>query len=206
MEIKQVETDKLIEYANNPRENDHAVDKTAAAIREFGFRVPILVKDDLTVIDGHLRLKAAKKLGLEEVPVLFVNDLGENQIKAFRISINKIAELGDWDNELLSMELEALVDEDFDMSAIGFDEAEIDRLTSSIETEEGATDPYAEWEGMPECDNEDQTPMRQLIVSFASEGDIAEFSKLVKQNITDKTKSLWFPKAKIEKFSDKSYE
>ena len=67
--------DKLIEYARNPRKNDHAVDRVAAAIREFGFRVPVVAKSDGTVVDGHLRLKAAKKLGLTEVPVVLADDM-----------------------------------------------------------------------------------------------------------------------------------
>jgi ParB-like chromosome segregation protein Spo0J len=89
--------ERCIEYARNPRKNDHAVDKVAAAIREFGFRVPICAKIDGTVVDGHLRLKAAKKLGLTEVPVVLADDMSEAQIKAFRLSVNKVAELADWD-------------------------------------------------------------------------------------------------------------
>ena len=76
----------LIEYARNPRKNDHAVDKVAAAIREFGFRVPIMAKSDKTVVDGHLRLKAAKKLGLETVPVVEASHLTEAQRRAFVMS------------------------------------------------------------------------------------------------------------------------
>ena len=87
----------LIEYARNPRKNDHAVDKVAAAIREFGFRVPVLAKSDKTVVDGHLRLKAAKKLGLETVPVMLCDDMTDAQIKAFRISVNRVAEFAEWD-------------------------------------------------------------------------------------------------------------
>ncbi len=79
---------RLVFYARNPRKNDHAVDAVAAAIREFGFRVPILAKSGGTVIDGHLRLKAARKLGLETVPVLLGDDMTETQIKAFRLSVN----------------------------------------------------------------------------------------------------------------------
>lgn len=100
----------LIEYARNPRKNDHAVDKVAAAIREFGFRVPILAKSDKTVVDGHLRLKAAKKLGLETVPVLLCDDMTDAQIKAFRISVNRVADLAEWDDELLKIELDELGD------------------------------------------------------------------------------------------------
>jgi ParB-like chromosome segregation protein Spo0J len=117
--------DKLIEYARNPRKNDHAVDRVAAAIREFGFRVPVVAKSDGTVVDGHLRLKAAKKLGLTEVPVVLADDMTDLQIKAFRLSVNKIAELAEWDDELLAIELHELNAADFDMALIGFDANEL---------------------------------------------------------------------------------
>ncbi|MBK8667789.1 MAG: DNA modification methylase [Burkholderiales bacterium] len=120
--------DKLIEYARNPRKNDHAVDRVAAAIREFGFRVPVVAKSDGTVVDGHLRLKAAKKLGLTEVPVVLADDMTDLQIKAFRLSVNKMAELAEWDDELLAIELHELNAADFDMALTGFEDAEIDAL------------------------------------------------------------------------------
>ena len=116
---------KLIEYARNPRKNDHAVDSVAAAIREFGFRVPVVAKSDGTVVDGHLRLKAAKKLGLTEVPVVLADDMTDLQIKAFRLSVNKMAELAEWDDELLAIELHELNAADFDMALIGFDASEL---------------------------------------------------------------------------------
>ena len=117
--------EKLIEYARNPRKNDHAVDRVASASREFGFRVPVVAKSDGTVVDGHLRLKAAKKLGLTEVPVVLADDMTDLQIKAFRLSVNKMAELAEWDDELLAIELHELNAADFDMALIGFDASEL---------------------------------------------------------------------------------
>ena len=128
MQIVQISTSKLIEYTNNPRVNDHAVDKAAAAIKEFGFRVPILAKKDGLIVDGHLRLKAAKKLGLKDVPVIYCDDMTDTQIKAFRLSVNKIADLADWDDELLKIELEDLKVEGFDLELTGFDMDEIKGL------------------------------------------------------------------------------
>lgn len=133
-EVKQISTESLILYERNPRKNDHVVDRLAGAIREFGFQIPILIKKDLTVIDGHLRLKAAKKLGLKKVPSIMVEGLTETQIKALRLSINKMGELADWDSELLSLELEDLRNEDFDLDLVGFDEKELklfDELANS---------------------------------------------------------------------------
>jgi DNA modification methylase len=120
--------ERCIDYARNPRKNDHAVDKVAAAIREFGFRVPIVAKSDGLVVDGHLRLKAAKKLGLAEVPVILADDMTDAQIKAFRLSVNKVAELAEWDNELLGLEIMDLKDMGFDIDLIGFDADEINAL------------------------------------------------------------------------------
>lgn len=127
-QLEEWKVSDLIEYARNPRKNDHAVDKVAAAIREFGFRVPILAKSDKTVVDGHLRLKAAKKLGLETVPVILCDDMSEAQIKAFRISVNRVAEFAEWDNELLRIEFDALKELDFDLELTGFSLDEIDGL------------------------------------------------------------------------------
>lgn len=131
--------EKLVEYARNPRKNDHAVDRVAAAIREFGFRVPVVAKSDGTVVDGHLRLKAAKKLGLTEVPVVLADDMTDLQIKAFRLSVNKMAELAEWDDELLAIEFAELADAGFDNLLTGFTQDEIDALTPE-QLPEGLTD------------------------------------------------------------------
>ena len=118
--IEQWEIDRLIPYARNPRKNDHAVDKIASAIREFGFRVPIVARSNGDVVDGHLRIKAAQKLGIKTVPVLLADDLTDAQVKAFRLSVNKMAELAEWDNELLGLELAELEEMDFDIELTGF--------------------------------------------------------------------------------------
>jgi ParB-like chromosome segregation protein Spo0J len=105
MQTTNIPLEKLIAYAGNPRKNDHAVEAVASAIKRFGFRVPVLAKSDGSLIDGHLRVKAAKHLGMKEVPVVLCDDLSEADIKALRISINRMAELAEWDSELLSAEL-----------------------------------------------------------------------------------------------------
>jgi DNA modification methylase len=112
---------RLIEYENNPRKNDHAVDKIASAIEAFGFRIPVVARSDGTVVDGHLRLKAARLLGMTKIPVVLADDLSDAQIKAFRISVNKMAELADWDEDLLRAELLDLQGIEFDMDLLGFD-------------------------------------------------------------------------------------
>src|SRR5690606_3463675 len=142
----------LIEYARNPRKNDHAVDKVAAAIREFGFRVPILAKSDKTVVDGHLRLKAAKKLGLETVPVMLCDDMTDAQIKAFRISVNRVAEFAEWDDELLRVEFAELEELGFDLELTGFSLDEIE--TPEILPPPGSADIKNVFEVAVTCEDE----------------------------------------------------
>ena len=122
MKIIELKTDSLKEYENNPRHNDAAVDKVAASIKEFGFKVPIVIDKDNVIIAGHTRLKAAKSLGLDTVPCIIADDLTEEQVKAFRIADNKTSEFAEWDFAKLEEELAELQDMDFDMSAFGFDD------------------------------------------------------------------------------------
>lgn len=121
-------TRDLIEYKNNPRKNDNAVDYVAKSIKEFGFKVPIIVDKNNVVVAGHTRLKACKKLGIEEAPVIVADDLTEEQIKAFRLIENKTSENAKWDNEKLHDELLELPNFDFK----GFD-LEIPEIKLDIE-------------------------------------------------------------------------
>jgi DNA modification methylase len=134
--IEQIAVSSLIAYAGNPRKNDHAVEAVAAAIKRFGFRVPVLAKSDGSLIDGHLRVKAAKHLGMEEVPAVLCDDLSEADIKALRISINRMAELAEWDAELLNAELEGLAAEGFSIEDLGFDAAALEELGADLGLEE----------------------------------------------------------------------
>ena len=130
MNIINLKVDKLIPYINNPRDNTNAIDKVASSIKEFGFKVPIVIDKNNVVVTGHTRLLASKKLGLEEVPCIVADDLTEAQIKAFRIADNKVSEYAEWDEELLKIELEQLEDLNFDLELTGF---EIDELEDFIE-------------------------------------------------------------------------
>jgi len=138
MKIEQWPIERLIHYANNPRKNDHAVEQVAAAIHAFGFRVPIIAKSDGTIVDGHLRAKAAAKLKLKTVPVVLADDMTDTQIKAFRLSVNRMAELAEWDNELLKLEFEEIKLDGFDLELTGFDSEFLEELESKTE---GLTDP-----------------------------------------------------------------
>ena len=118
MQIKEMKIGELIPYERNPRKNDQAVDAVAASIREFGFRVPVIVDKNKVIVAGHTRIKAAKKLGLETVPVITASDLTEEQIRTFRLLDNKSAELAEWDFDKMKAELEQI--SGIDMREFGF--------------------------------------------------------------------------------------
>ena len=131
MTIIQKKTADLIPYEKNPRKNDEAVEKVAASIREFGFKVPIVIDKDNVIVAGHTRLKAAEAAGMDEVPCIVADDLTDEQIKAFRLADNKTAEFASWDFDLLTGELQDITD--IDMSEFGFDFSEIDEEEEIIE-------------------------------------------------------------------------
>jgi len=132
MNILNIDIDKIIPYVNNPRNNEGAIDKVASSIREFGFKVPIVIDENNVVITGHTRLLASKKLGLKTVPCVIADDLTEAQIKAFRIADNKVSEYSTWDMELLQIELEALSEMDIDLELTGFNEIECMEMLEDI--------------------------------------------------------------------------
>lgn len=106
MQIVMKNINELILYVNNARKNDHAVDAVASSIKNYGFKQPIVIDSQGEVVAGHTRLKAAKKLNMDQVPCIIADDLTPAQIKAYRIADNKVAELSKWDMELLKVELE----------------------------------------------------------------------------------------------------
>src|SRR5579863_8232226 len=107
-QIQTWHIDRFVPYARNPRKNDAAVDLMCGSIREFGFKIPVLARSDGTVVDGHLRLKAARKLGITEVPVILCDEWTPQQVKAFRLLVNRSVAWADWDEELLTLELKEL--------------------------------------------------------------------------------------------------
>ena len=120
MNVQEISVSELIPYENNPRNNLGAVDAVAESIRNFGFKVPIVIDSENVIVCGHTRLMAAKKLGFDKVPCIVADDLTDEQIKAFRLADNKTAELAEWDFSKLEAELAELAD--IDMSQFGFEE------------------------------------------------------------------------------------
>jgi DNA modification methylase len=130
VEIQVLSVNKFVPYTRNLRRNDHAVDQMAASIQQFGFKIPILALGSGAVVDGHLRLKAARKLGMTEVPVILCDEWSDAQVKAFRLTVNRSATWAEWDLELVALELQDLKAIDFDLAFTGFDAVEIDRMLS----------------------------------------------------------------------------
>ena len=126
MKVKDIKIELLKEYENNPRNNDAAIDFVAKSIKEFGFKVPIVVDSNNVIVAGHTRLKAAQRLGLKTVPCIIADDLTPQQIKAFRLADNKVAENATWDERKLHNELLELKVIAFDIAQFGFETSDIE--------------------------------------------------------------------------------
>lgn len=134
MNIIEKRLTEITPYEKNPRRNDEAVKYVAESIKRFGFKNPIVIDRNGVIVAGHTRYRAAMELGMEEVPCIIADDLTDEQVKAYRLADNKVAEKASWDYELLNVELEELLD--FNMEALGFDMsldeidwADVDELT-----------------------------------------------------------------------------
>jgi DNA modification methylase len=158
--IEMVSVDTLIPYAKNARtHSDEQVAQIAGSIKEFGFNNPVLIDKDNSVIAGHGRLMAARKLGYKEVPVVKLEHLTESQRKAYILADNRIALNSGWDTSMLSLELQELKD-DIDLSLLGFDADELNAMLNPIEETEGLTDE----DSVPEVPVEPKTKLGDIYI------------------------------------------
>ena len=152
MDIQMLKITEIVPYEKNPRKNDEAVQYVAESIKQFGFKVPIVIDKNKVIVTGHTRLKAAKKLKLKTVPCVIADDLTEEQVKAFRLADNKVSEAAEWDFDLLFDELEDLID--FDMEAFGFelpeDEEEEQEESTKLNEKFRTDSAYNLWDFDPE--------------------------------------------------------
>lgn len=184
MQIVYRKINEVKPYEKNPRNNNAAVPGVMASIKEFGFKVPCVIDKDGVLITGHTRLKAAKKLGIKEIPCVIADDLTEAQIKAYRLADNKVSEVATWDDDLLKGELDDILD--IDMESMGFD-VEIEDLTEPIDREfhrEKTLDAYNLHEvdldritekGMPIIKKTDHIPKELMSFNYMLNRD--EFNK-----------------------------
>lgn len=157
MKVELIEIGRVIPYARNPRKNEAAIAKVAASIKEYGFRQPIVVDEEMVIIAGHTRLQAAQTLALKRVPVHVATGLTPAQIKAYRLADNRTHEDAEWDEELLAIELGELNDLGFDLDLTGFDAIELEELLDGA-----AMDGLTEDDAIPEAPE----------VPVSKEGDI----------------------------------
>jgi DNA modification methylase len=144
MQIVNMKIADIHPYEKNPRFNDDAVEAVAKSIKEFGWRSPIVVDKDYVIVCGHTSYKAAQQLGLAEIPVHVAKELTPQQIQAYRIADNKTAEIAEWNYELLPLELQELQDAEFDLSLLGFDSDELEKILNGGDDKtvlDGETEP-----------------------------------------------------------------
>ena len=189
MQIIYKKVDEVIPYENNPRKNEEAVDYVARSIKELVFKVPIIVDKNNIIVTGHTRLKAAKKLGLKEVPVIMADDLTQEQIKAFRLADNKVAEFAEWDDDLLKIELD---DIDIDMSDFGFifGDIGIDSTGSNPLTDEKYTTKVE----IPQYEITGEEPPINELVDLTKTNEL--ISKIKSSNVTEEQKKFLIEAAK----------
>ena len=149
MKIVYKKIEELKPYANNPRFNDEAVEYVANSIKEFGFKVPIIIDKNNVIVAGHTRYKASLELGLKEVPCIIADDLNEEQIKAFRLADNKVSEKANWNIDLLQEELDDL---NIDMEPFGFDPDTLEE--PEIERKDLSNKEFESYEIVIKCKNE----------------------------------------------------
>ena len=144
MNIVNVKIAEVTPYANNPRNNDAAVESVAKSIEKFGFIGAIILNKDKVIINGHTRVKACKKLGMETIPAIIVDHLTKEQEDALRIADNKTGEIAEWNEDLLRAELKALEEAGFGIEDLGFDNSELEALLGGdVSVSVGETDPNA---------------------------------------------------------------
>lgn len=190
MEIKNFKLDELIPYEKNPRKNDDAVQYVAESIKQFGFKVPIIIDKNNIIIAGHTRYKASIQLGLEEVPCIIADDLTEEQVKAFRLADNKVSEKAEWDFELLEEELENIID--IDMEDFGFLDINVDFEDESVDTD-GAEE-YTTKVDVPQYQITGDEPRLEELVDDRKANELIE--EIKKSNISDEQKQFLIKAAK----------
>ena len=162
MDVVELPLERLIPYARNPRKNAAAIATVAASLKEFGWRQPIVVDEEMVILAGHTRLDAARQLGLTTAPVHIARGLTPAQAQAYRLMDNRASENAEWDEALLGLELGDLQGDGFDLELTGFDDDELNRLLAGLGEETGAR------EGEDGCPRRRRTRSAGLAISGCS--------------------------------------
>ena len=193
LKIYNISIEKLSEYENNPRKNDEAVKYVANSIKSFGFKVPIVVDKNNVIVCGHTRYKAALKLGYKELPCIIADDLTPQQIKAFRLADNKVAQSSSWNIKRLQVEMAKLPEFDFEEFNFTVPEVKINERINTVKTynlnyfEKDEADNYY---GIPEIEGTNYIPDDLIGFNYAKTSkDIRKCVHYYKNSVTERMKS-----------------
>lgn len=177
MEIVNKKLEELKPYENNPRFNDDAVQYVANSIKEFGFKVPIVIDKNGVIVAGHTRYKASMELGLKEVPCIVADDLTEKQIQAFRIADNKTNDAAGWNDDILGIELKDVMG-DIDMTDFGFGDFELSMLTDDMDPDGYDDELISEY-----TQNSDAfLKAKRMIITYANDEEEEYLKKILNQS------------------------
>lgn len=200
----------------------HQIAAIKSSIRQFGWTIPILANLETgQVVAGHgrrtsaieiyeegdrIKLPSGELIPDKTVPVIDAAGMSDEQLRAYMLADNRLAEIAGWDEELLRTELVFLdASTDIDIETLGFTEADLCKLLAGDEQSDEDGLAEREWKGMPEFSQKDKRAFRTIPVHFKDQEAVDEFAKLIKQKITAKTRFVWFPEIEIERYSDKRY-
>ena len=204
MKIEFIDISQIKPYEKNPRKiSEDAVKLVANSIKKFGWQQPIVVDKKFVIIVGHTRFEASKLLNLKEVPIQ-IAELDDDKAKAYRIADNKLNSKTYWDYSYLTEELQELMNSKTDLESLGFDKSELDSLLDYHEME-SKFNPEEHWDNKPSYEHDDIAPYKSLIIHFPKEENLSEFLDKIGQEITDKTKYIYYPKQIKNVSKDKAY-
>lgn len=205
-----VPVDSLVEDPANARiHGERNLEAIRSSLARFGQRVPIVVqRQGMIVRAGNARLRVARELGWKTIAAVVVDEPAIDAV-AYAIADNRTAELSEWDDAALARILDELRNansETFSLEDVGYSSEKLNEMLEHLaQAIASPDDPNAEWKGMPEFEQEDQTAWKRLIVNFKNTEDLQAFAKLVEQSITERTRSIWYPTADIGHFAGKQY-
>ena len=207
MNILLKDIKEILPYENNPRIKNN-ITKVAESIKKFGFQQPIVVDTQNVIIVGHSRYEASKQLNLQKIPVLVAENMSAEDVKAYRIADNRTNQDSDWDFPKLNKEFGDLLDSNFDLDSLGFEEKELENMITfqGDETYFDSDMAKEHWKEMPDFDHDDNKPYRTIYLHFDNDEQVREFAQLINQSVTDKTKTIYFNERPQRVLKDKTYE